>query len=221
MSSISVYGPTDEAKTEESLPAPETAYGSSKLLAENVHRSWQQAAPGRHLLVLRPVVIFGPGEGGNVTRLVRSLINGYFMYVGNCTARRAGGYVKELCETIRFAIEYQINSGECSTLLNFSTDSSTPMETFVDTVREVAEVKRRYASLPRCLVLALSYPIEVVAQILCIKQPISPTWIRKLSRSTNIEAKGLQTIGYSYHYSLKTAIEDWKFDVPADFSVHS
>jgi nucleoside-diphosphate-sugar epimerase len=140
MSSISVYGQTDEAKTEESLPAPETAYGSSKLLAESVHRSWQQATPGRRLLVLRPGAIFGPGESGNVTRLVRSLLKGHFMYVGNCTTRVAGGYLKELCEAIRFAMEYQIDSGECSMLLNFSMDSPTPMETFVDTVREVARI---------------------------------------------------------------------------------
>jgi hypothetical protein len=70
-------------------------------------------------------------------------------------------------------------------------------------------------------VLALSYPIDVAAQILCINQPISPTLIRKLSRPTMIETKGLQTIGYSYHYSLKAAIEDWKRDAPAEFSVHS
>ena len=38
--SISVYGPADEAKDEDSVPQPVTAYGQSKLEAESVHRAW-------------------------------------------------------------------------------------------------------------------------------------------------------------------------------------
>src|SRR3974390_1521401 len=36
-SSISPYGPSEERKDEFSLPVPETAYGSSKLVAEKIH----------------------------------------------------------------------------------------------------------------------------------------------------------------------------------------
>ena len=63
-SSISVYGPTEEPKTEESLTVPDSPYGSSKLVAENIHRAWQTASPDRRLLIVRPGVVFGPGELG-------------------------------------------------------------------------------------------------------------------------------------------------------------
>ena len=68
-SSISVYGPSEEMKTEESRPAPESVYGYSKLLAENIHRGWHQRHPETKLVIVRPAVVFGPGEGGNFTRL--------------------------------------------------------------------------------------------------------------------------------------------------------
>jgi GlcNAc-P-P-Und epimerase len=41
-SSISLYGPTEEQKNEQSTPIPVTAYGASKLAAEKIHRDWQR-----------------------------------------------------------------------------------------------------------------------------------------------------------------------------------
>ncbi|MGD0730960.1 MAG: NAD(P)-dependent oxidoreductase [Terracidiphilus sp.] len=220
-SSISVYGPTEEAKTEESIPVPKTPYGSSKLVAESIHQAWQAAAPGRQLLTLRPGVVFGPGEGGNVTRLIRSLIGGYFVYMGNRSTRKAGGYVKELCEVIRFGIDYQKTSGEALTLLNFSTSPPASIGEFVDAIRNVEKMKRKPISLPRTLLLAASYVIDVAGKTLRVEQPVCPARIRKLFCSTNIEARKLQTLGYKYSYSLKAAFEDWKQDVPEDFAVAS
>jgi len=88
-SSISPYGPSEELRHEDSLPVPETPYGGSKLVAEKMHIAWQTSSPERKLLILRPGVVFGPGEGGNVTRLVRSLVKGYFVYMGNKEPRKA------------------------------------------------------------------------------------------------------------------------------------
>jgi len=220
-SSISVYGPTEEAKTEESLTVPTSPYGSSKLVAENIHRTWQSASRERQLLILRPGVVFGPGEEGNVTRLIRSLVKGYYVYMGNRTTRKAGGYVKELCDVIRFGIEYQGLSGEALTIMNFSTVPTTSIENFVGVICEVAKIKRRPASLPRALLVGLSYPIDAAAKTLGIRQPISPMRVRKLVRSTNVEAKQLQTLGYKFNYSLTTAFEDWKHDLPGDFCAKS
>ncbi len=106
-SSISPYGPSEDLKDESSLPAPETPYGSSKLEAEKIHMRWQSDLHSRRVLTLRPGVVFGPGEGGNVTRLVRSVVKGYFAYMGNRQTRKAGGYVKELCRAIRFGLDTQ------------------------------------------------------------------------------------------------------------------
>ena len=94
-------------RNEDSLTIPETAYGGSKLVAEKIHAAWQHANPNRRLIILRPGVVFGPGEHANVARLARSLERGYFVYMGNRGTRKAGVYVKELCHVLQFAIEYQ------------------------------------------------------------------------------------------------------------------
>jgi nucleoside-diphosphate-sugar epimerase len=216
-SSISPYGPSEDLKNEDSLPVPETPYGSSKLAAEKIHKAWQAACPQRKLLILRPGVVFGPGEGGNVTRLLRSLMKGYFFYMGNKLTRKAGGYVKELGYVAQFGLEYQDRAGEPFTLLNFSMSPTPALREFVDAIQKTAGIRRHPLSVPRSLLLGASYPIDAVAKTLRIRQPISPVRVRKLYRSTSIDPKRLRDLGYQWKYTLEEAFVDWKRDLPQDF----
>jgi nucleoside-diphosphate-sugar epimerase len=217
ISSISPYEVSEDSKHEGSLPVPETAYGASKLVAEQMHTTWQKSAPGRKLLIVRSGVIFGPGEGGNVTRLIRSLVKGYFVYMGNRETRKAGGYVKELCNVFLFGICHQKKTCEGLTLLNFSVYPTPTLSQYVNAIRTVAGIERAPLSIPRKLLLGVSYPIDFVASIFGIKQPISPTRIRKLYRSTNIEPRRLQELQYPYQYTLEESFADWKKNKPEDF----
>jgi GlcNAc-P-P-Und epimerase len=217
-SSISPYGASEDLKDEESIPTPETPYGSSKLAAEKIHLAWQAGASDRKLLILRPGVVFGPGEGGNVTRLVRSLVKGYFLYMGNRQTRKAGGYVKELGFVIQFGLEHQDSSGECCTLLNFGMNPPPAMEEYVNAVRKVACIRRAPVTVPRTFLLGVSYPINAVARTFGIKQPVSPVRIRKMFRSTYIDPKRLRDNGYRWKYTLESAFSDWKSDAPKDFA---
>lgn len=216
-SSISPYGPSEEKKTEASLPIPETAYGSSKLAAEKIHLAWQAAAPERQLLIMRPGVVFGPGEGGNVTRLVRSLVKGFFVYMGNRETRKAAGYVKELCRVMMFGITYMQQNHLPSLLLNFSTTPTPSMEEIVTTIRNILRLTGKPMSVPRGPLVAASYLISNVATLLRINQPINPVRVRKMFRSTYVEAARLQELGYVPAYTLQSAFEDWKKDLPSDF----
>jgi GlcNAc-P-P-Und epimerase len=217
-SSISPYGPSEEPKTEASEPAPETPYGITKLAAEKIHREWQLADPSRRLLIMRPGVVFGPGEGGNVTRLIRSLVRRYFVYMGNRQTRKAGGYVKELCHVIEYALDHQAASGEAVLIVNFTMDPPATLERFVEAICTSAGLQRNPWSVPRSALMGMSYPIEAIARVLHIRQPINPVRVRKLFRSTNIEPGWLRAQHYDYHYTLEQAITDWKKDFPEEFA---
>jgi GlcNAc-P-P-Und epimerase len=217
-SSISPYGPSEEKRTESSSPAPVTAYGSSKLAAESIHLDWQAAEAGRKLLILRPGVVFGPGEDGNVTRLVHSLVRGYFVYLGNRKTIKAAGYVKELCLVAMFGIEAVQRSDSSVLLMNFTMDPPPCMEQMVDTILKVIGKTRMPLSLPRMLVLGLSYPLIVLERISGIKLPLNPVRVRKLIHSNNVWPEQLRSLGYEYTYTLESAIFDWKQDMPQDFS---
>lgn len=217
ISSIAPYGTSEEPRDETSLPVPETPYGSSKLVAETISTAWQVAAPGRKLLILRPGVVFGPGEKGNVTRLIRSVVKGYFVYLGNRNTRKAGGYVKELCFVAQFGLEHLDRGGEGVLLLNFSLDPPATMETFAETIRKVVGGRGSPITVPRFALLGAAYVIDGIASTFHIKQPISPVRVRKTFRSTYFDPKRLREMGYTWRYTLEDSFRDWKQEIPGDF----
>ncbi len=63
-SSIAPYGAFENLKEETSLPMPNTPYGISKLVVEEIYKRWQaEDLLNRRLIILCPGVVFGKGEG--------------------------------------------------------------------------------------------------------------------------------------------------------------
>lgn len=217
-SSISPYGCSEVVKDERSLPVPTTAYGGSKLVAEKIHQVWQaKGAATRRLVIVRPGVVFGPGEGGNVSRLIKAVLHRYFFYTGNRDTRKAGVYVKELCNAMWWVLQRQEALDEHVSLFNMSMNPGPSIEEYVNAVGKVAEVKRTVPGLPYGLLLAVSYVIDTVAQPLGIRHPFSPVRIRKLVRSNNILPTYLVENGYPYLYTLESALADWKQSCPEEW----
>jgi nucleoside-diphosphate-sugar epimerase len=216
-SSIAPYGPTEEGKDENALPVPVTPYGASKLAAEKIHLAWQRGGANRRLLIVRPGVVFGPGEGGNLTRLIRAVLGRYFMYMGNRHTRKAGGYVKELCHALTWVMARQAERNEGVVLFNFTMDPAPAVEEYVDAVCRVTDVRRFIPTLPYPFLLGASYPLEALSRPFGIHQPISPVRIRKLVHSNNIIPGYLRQAGYSYRYTLEHALADWYRERPEDW----
>ncbi|MBI4083844.1 MAG: NAD(P)-dependent oxidoreductase [Candidatus Lambdaproteobacteria bacterium] len=216
-SSIAPYGPTEAEKDERSLPVPLTPYGASKLAAEKIHLAWQRGGDRRTLVIARPGVVFGPGEGGNVTRLVRAVLRRYFAYMGNRGTRKAGGYVKELCRALLWVLSRAEARHEGTALFNFTMEPCPAVEQYVEAACRVAGVRRLVPSLPYGLLLPVSYALDGAAALLRVRQPISPVRLRKLVRSNHIAPRYLREADYPWHYTLEEAFADWRSDRPEDW----
>ena len=60
-SSIAPYSPSEDPKDEKSLPV-QLLIWKLKTAAENIHKTWQANRDDKQLLIVRPGVVFGPGE---------------------------------------------------------------------------------------------------------------------------------------------------------------
>ena len=217
-SSISPYGPSEQVKDEKSLPVPVTAYGGSKLAAEKIHQIWQaKDDKNRRLVIVRPGVVFGPGEGGNVSRLIKAVLHRYFFYMGNRKTRKAGVYVKELCNAMWWVLQQQDAKGEHVSLFNMSMNPGPSIEEYVNAVCKVAGVKRKVMGVPYPLLLTAAYLIDALAKPLGVKHPFSPVRIKKLVRSNNILPTYLVENSYPYLYTLESAFADWKQNCPEEW----
>ncbi|MDZ4257162.1 MAG: NAD-dependent epimerase/dehydratase family protein [Gemmatimonadales bacterium] len=99
-STAAVYGATGGVRTEETPPAPATPYGSTKLAAEGLLSRWAAAETSRAVLIIRPTVVFGPGNHANMFTLIRQIDRGRFAFVGSGTNRKSLAYVGNLVEAL-------------------------------------------------------------------------------------------------------------------------
>lgn len=201
-SSISVYGPGEAVKTEDTPIAPTSAYGYSKALAERAHRAWFEAQSDRKLTIVRPAVVFGKGEGGNFTRLAKLLQRGLFVYPGRRNTIKACIYVEHLLDALDFARQQP----EQFVLFNASYPQRYTLEDIVNafTARHFPSAKT--FTLPKSFVLGLA---EMLRMLDAFHLGIHPDRVTKLVNSTDVSPTWLTERGLSFPNGLESALDSW------------
>ena len=150
-SSIAPYGASEDLKTEETLPTPNTPYGISKLVAEKIHQIWQARDPARELTIVRPGIVYGKGEHGNMTRLYRGQKKGYFFYAGRKDTIKACIYVKELVRFFKYRmLDHSFPGAE---IYNCTYEPAYTIEEICDTMQKATGLHRHVPLVPAGLLL--------------------------------------------------------------------
>ncbi len=206
-SSIAPYGAAEELKTEETIPTPNTPYGISKLTAEKIHMIWQAGDSNRELTIVRPGIVYGKGEHGNMTRLYWGQRKHYFVYTGRKDTIKACIYVKEL---VRF-FKYRMidNDFKGVDIYNCTFEPAYTIEQICNTMQKATGMKRRIPLIPGGLLMTVA---RIIGPIGGKKIGIHPARVKKLMVSTNICGKKLAASGYKFHYTLEESFKDWYED---------
>lgn len=209
-SSISVYGPSEETKREETPPAPESAYGWSKLMAERIQRAWFEEDEKRRLVICRPAVIFGHGEGGNFTRMAKLLGKGFFVYPGRKDTIKACFYVGDLLDALDFATAQP----ERFVLFNGCYPDRYTLEQIVETFRAGHFQKARTFLVPRAVVTLAATLLKPFS---ALGLGIHPDRVMKLVRSTDIMPGWLDENRKAETNRLAFAFERWNAESNSRF----
>lgn len=215
-SSISPYGVDDNLKDEATVPCPNSPYGSSKLAAEKIHISWQNRSIKKRILtIVRPGVVFGEGEKGNMSRLVKLIYKNFFFYMGNKDTRKAGIYVKELINQILWVHQRQNNNLLPKlTLFNATMWPNPSISDYVDTIKSIAKIKRFIPNLAYTFLLCFGFIFELIFKIIGKNNPFSPVRLRKLVRPNLVKPSFLIKNKYKSLFSLRSALKDWEKNDP-------
>jgi nucleoside-diphosphate-sugar epimerase len=210
-SSIAPYGTWEDEKTENSLPLPTSAYGSSKLVAEEIHKRWQAEKPDvRKLIIVRPGVVFGQNENGNFTRLYRAMKAGKFFYPGRKDTKKAAIYVKDL---VRLMVEMAEKEKSGVHLYNTVYTPIHSIQDICEIMAKVTGVKEPKFTVPASALKFAAGSINGLAKIIGKSfDGIHPDRVKKLMVSTNINGQKLLDHGYKMEFSLEEAIKDWYVD---------
>ena len=94
----------DEVLSESDLPNPYTHYGKSKLMAEEYIQS-QPLPDGKSYYILRPCMIHGPGNKGNLNLLYKLISKGLPYPLAAFENKRSFLSVENICFVIRELLE--------------------------------------------------------------------------------------------------------------------
>ena len=181
---------------------PDIPYGISKLSAEYIHKQWQSEDPSnRRLIILRPAVVFGMYEKANFTRLINSLQNKYFAYVGRKDTKKACIYVKDLVQAI---YELSIDKSLTNETYNIAYNPSLSIEEIIGSVSEIGNMKFPRFVVPRSLIVFLSSIMYYILK----KKDFNPQRMNKLVISNDIDSvKVNKKINFTFGFSK--GIADW------------
>lgn len=202
-SSIAPYGAAEDLKAEATLPTPNTPYGISKLVAEKIHREWVAEDVNRKLSIVRPGIVFGTGENGNMTRLYKGLKSRKFAYAGRKDTIKACIYVKDLARVMLAMAENE--HADRIQLHNCCYYPSFTIEQIANTMLKATGMKRWIPFIPHKPMMAAATVCGVLGGL---GLGICPARVKKLMVSTNIDGQKLAK-NYPLSYSLEEAFKDW------------
>ncbi len=187
----------DGELTEDVIPNPITHYGKSKLLAEQYILS-QPIPDGKRVYILRPCMIHGPGNKGNLNLLYNLVSKGFPWPLGLFENTRSYLSIENLCFIIKELIEREdIPSG----VYNVADD--VPLSTN-EVIKMIAESKGKKA---RIFKLNTNI-IKILARVGdFLKLPLNSERLQKLTESYVVSnAKIKEALGKQLPLSSKEGL---------------
>lgn len=139
---------TEDVVTEETVTNPKTAYGQSKLQAERYILS--KALPqGRRVFIIRPSMIHGPGNKGNLNLLYQLVSRGIPWPLGAYHNQRSFCSIDNVCYVVKQILEREdIPSG----IYNVADDEILSTNELVELIAVSTNRKARILSIPKKLI---------------------------------------------------------------------
>lgn len=199
MSSVkAVADKVDEFLDEGVVPNPITAYGKSKLAAEKYILS-QKLPTGKRVYILRPCMIHGPNNKGNLNLLYSFVSKGIPYPFGKYKNQRSFVSVENLCFVIKELIENKnIDSG----VYNVADDTPLSTKELVQIMGEVIDKKTKILNIPKSIVGLISR----IGDVLPI--PINSERVQKLTDNYCVSNQKIKdAIGKELPLSAQEGIE--------------
>ena len=203
-SSVAVYGFAPPGTGEDGATNPFNEYGRTKALAEDVYREWREKDPeNRSLIIVRPTVVFGEGNRGNVYNLLNQINSGAFAMIGNGKNKKSMAYVENLAAFLVKCIE----SDEKYAVYNYVDTPDFMMNELVSLVRG----KLRGSSsvgirIPKFIGLMAGYSADILAK-LGVKLPISSIRVKKFCASSEFSSAKDNLDGFEAPFTLREGLD--------------
>ncbi len=204
-SSVAIYGLNKQNPDEQHPADPFNHYGKSKWQAEEILREWYNKDPNnRSLTIIRPTVIFGERNRGNVYNLLNQIASNHFLMVGKGTNYKSMAYVGNVAAFIKYQLE---NLKPGYRVYNYIDKPDMDMNDLVSVVEKSLNKKIPNIHFPYWLGMLGGYGFDILSKITGKKLAISSVRIKKFCATTRFDATKAHNCGFKAPYTLEEGLQ--------------
>ena len=202
-SSVAIYGLNKDNPDESFTADPFNHYGKSKWQAETLVQEWYKTHTDWNIDVIRPTVIFGERNRGNVYNLLNNLSKGYFINVGKGTNVKSMAYVGNVVAFVKYLID---NITDGYNVFNYVDKPDLDMNHLTELVCRTLGKRLPSVRLPYWIGMAGGYFFDAIAFIFRIKPTISSVRIKKYCSTTQYDSTKAHNTGFVPPYTLSEGL---------------
>ena len=202
ISSLASIGPLNDFEnniTEQTVPTPVTAYGRSKLLAEN-----ELAKIRIPLIILRPTAVYGPRDK-DIFIMLKTVSKGFDPYIGKILQQLSFVHVSDVANVAVQSL-FVINTGA----YNITDGNCYSRYQFADIVKVILNKKAIRFHIPMPIIKALAYFLESFNSLINKPAVISREKLFELAATNWIcdISKAKNELNYIPKYNLESGLKD-------------
>ncbi len=199
-SSVAVYGLNKPNPKEDYSPKePFNHYGKSKWQAEQVAEKWLASHQDWNIDIIRPTVIFGERNRGNVYNLLKQISGGKFLMVGKGDNCKSMAYVGNIVAFVKYMLD---NVTEGYNVFNYIDKPDMTMNELVPLVSNVLNKRIPQTHFPYWLGMMGGYFFDALAFVTGKKLAISSVRVKKFCATTQFCADKVLSTGFVPPYTL-------------------
>lgn len=173
----------DNIVKEDIIPNPLTPYGKSKLEAEQYLLA-QKLPAEKRLFIIRPCMIHGPGNKGNLNLLYKVVEKGIPWPLSKFDNSRSFLSIDNLSYLVQ---EMLINKDVQSGIYNFSDDESLSTNELIISINKALSRKAKFLPIPKGLIQAVAKCGDI------IRFPLNSERIKKLTENYVVSNQKIKT----------------------------
>ena len=177
-------------------------YGRTKFEAEKL-RQWHSRGK-KSLIIVRPTVIFGEGNRGNVFNLLNQIASGKFLMVGKGENKKSMAYIGNI---VAF-LENCITTDQMYGVYNYVDTPDLTMNELVSMVRSKLKGKTGVGPrLPYLLGLIVGYTADIISKLSGRNLPVSSIRVKKFASSTEFKSAKSNLDNFQPPFLLSDGVE--------------